>query len=159
MHLADITSLCTVIPNNEGLKAIKYFLINVLSKIELGNVTSSRWTGSHTQLFLIWRQLLQQINGIGMRTKVGPSYSNLLVGYFENKCFSKYHGPKPYLYKRYIDDCVGATSFSRKKLNQFIASVSSFHPDLKYTREIFKNSLAFLDIKLLIKDNGLPTSV
>ena len=94
-----------------------------------------------------------------MGTKVGPSFANLFVGYFENKFFTSYHGPKPYLYKRYIDDCVGATSFNREKLDQFIASVSSFHPDLKYTWEIFKNSLAFLDIKLSIKDNGLPTSV
>ena len=73
MQVPDITSLCTVIPNNEGLKALKYFLINVLSKTELGNVTSSSWTGSHTQLFLIWRQLLQQINGIALGTKVGPA--------------------------------------------------------------------------------------
>ena len=94
-----------------------------------------------------------------MGTKVGPRYANLFVGYFENKFFSNYHRPKPYLYKRYIHDCVGATSFSIAKLTQFIASVTSFHPDLKYTWEIFKTSLAFLDIKLSIKDNGLPTSV
>ena len=42
--------------------------------------------------------------------------------------------------------------------NQFINSVNSFHPALKYTWEIAENSLAFLDIKLSINDNGLSTS-
>ena len=63
------------------------------------------------------------------------------------------------LYKRFIDDCVGATSSSREELNLFINSVNSFHPALKYTWEISENSLAFLDIKLCINDNGLSTSV
>ena len=32
-----------------------------------------------------------------METKMGPSYANLFVGYVENKFFSNYHGPKPWL--------------------------------------------------------------
>ena len=61
---------------------------------------------------------------------------NLFVGFIENKFFSNYHGQKPDLYKRYIDDCVGATSSSRIELNLSINSVNSFHPALKYTWEI-----------------------
>ena len=90
---------------------------------------------------------------------MGPSYANLFVGFIENKFFSNYHGPNPDLYKRYNDDCVGSTSSSREELNQFINSVNSFHPALKYTWEISENSLPSLDIKLYIKDNGLSTSV
>ena len=90
---------------------------------------------------------------------MGPSYANLFVDFIESKFFSNYHGPKLDLYKRYIDDCVGATSSSREELNQFINSVNSFHPALKYTWEISENSLAFLDIKLSINDNGLSLSL
>ena len=90
---------------------------------------------------------------------MGPSYANLFVGFIENKFFSNYHGPKSDFYKRYIDDCVGATSSSREELNLFITSVNSFHPALKYTGEISENSLVFLGIKLSINDNGLSTSV
>ena len=75
----------------------------------------------------------KQINGVAMGTKMGPSYANLFVGFIENKFFSNYHGPKPDLYKRYIDDCVSATSSSKEELNLFINSVNSFHPALKYT--------------------------
>ena len=67
---------------------------------------------------------------------MGPSYANLFVGYIEAKFFSNYHGPKPDHYKRYIDDCVSATSPSREELNQSITSINSLYPALKYTWEI-----------------------
>ena len=47
----------------------------------------------------------------------------------------------------------------REELNQFITSVNSFHPALKYTWEISETSLAFLDIKVSISGNGLCSSV
>ena len=95
----------------------------------------------------------KQINAVAMGTKMGPSYANLFVGYIQHKFFNQYNGPKPELYRRYIDDCVGATSSTRKELNQFITAVNSFHPALSNT------CLAFLDIKLSIEGNGLCTSV
>ena len=64
-----------------------------------------------------------------MGTKMGLSYANLFVGFIEHQ----YHGPKPELYGCYIDDCIGATSSTRKELTQFITAVKSFHPTLKYT--------------------------
>ena len=94
-----------------------------------------------------------------MTTKMGPSYANLFVGYIEHEFFNQYNGPKPELYRRYIDDCVGATFSTREELNQFITAVNSFHPALKYTWEISNTSLAFPDIKLSIEGNGLCTSV
>ena len=69
------------------------------------------------------------------------------------------NGPKPELYRRYIDDCFGATSSTREELNQFRTAVNSFYPALKYTWEISDTSLAFLDIKVSIEGDGLCTSV
>ena len=94
-----------------------------------------------------------------MGTKMGLSYANLFVGYIEHQFFNQYNSPKPDLYRRYIDDCVGATSSTREELNQFITAVNSFHPALNYTWEIFDTSLAFLDIKVSVEGNGLCTSV
>ena len=84
-----------------------------------------------------------------MGTKMEPSYANLFVGYIEHECFNQYNGPKPELYRRYIDDCVGTTSSTREKLDQFITAVNLFHLAHKYTWEISDTSSAFLDIKLL----------
>ena len=69
------------------------------------------------------------------------------------------NAPKPELYSRYIDNCIGAISPSREELDQFITCVSSFHPALKYREEISETSLAFPDIKVSISGNGLYTSV
>ena len=156
----DITSLYTVIPNNEGLQALKYFFnqppIKKPSSETLLRLAELVLTLNR---FSFGDNYYKQINGVAMGTKMGPSYANLFVGFTENKFFSNCHGPKPDLYKHYIDDCVGATSSSREELNQFINSVNSFHPALKYTWEISANSLAFLNIKLCLNDNGLFTSV
>ena len=156
----DITSLNTVIPNNEGLQALKYFFkklaINKPSSetlLRLGKLVLTR------DYFSFGDSHYKQINGVAMGTKMGPGYANLIVGFIENKFFSNYRGPKPDLYKRYIDDCVGATSSSREDLNQFNNSVNSFNPALKYTWEISENSLAFLDLKLSINENDLSASV
>ena len=156
----DITSLHTVIPNNEGLQALKYFFnkraINKPSSetlLRLGELILTR------NYFSFGDNHYKQINGAAMGTKMGPGYANLFVGFMENKIFSNYRGPKPDLYKRYIDDCVGATSSSREDLNQLNNSVNSFNPALKYTWEISENSLAFLDLKLSINENGLSASV
>ena len=81
------------------------------------------------------------------------------VGYVEHQFFNQYNGPKPELYGRYNDDCIGAISSSREDLDQFITSINSFHPALKYTWEISEISLAFLDIKVSISGNVLCTSV
>ena len=48
-----------------------------------------------------------------MGTKMGPIYANLFVGYIENQFFNQYNGSKPELYRRYIDDCFGATSSTK----------------------------------------------
>ena len=50
-----------------------------------------------------------------MDTKMGPSHANLFVGFIEHQFFSHYHGPKPELYGRYIDDCICSTSSAREE--------------------------------------------
>ena len=99
----------------------------------------------------------KQTNGVAMGTEMEPSYANLFVGFIEHPFFIQNNGPKPELYGRYINDCIGATSSTREELTQFITAVNSFHPALKYTWGISDTSLAFLDIKISIEGNGLCT--
>ena len=63
-------------------------------------------------------------------------YGNLFVGYVEEQIFNQFDGPKPELFGRYIDDCLGATSCTKEELEQFIGFVNSFHPALKFIWEI-----------------------
>ena len=62
----------------------------------------------------------QQVGGVAMGTKMGPNYARLFVGYVEKKTLEDYKGNKPQLYKRYIDDVLGASSGTRQHLENFM---------------------------------------
>ena len=128
----DITSLYTVMPNGECLLVLKYFF-DLRTVKEPSSETLLRLAELVVTLncFSFADSYYKQINGVAMGTKMGPSYANLFVGYIEHKFFNRYNGPKPELYRRYIDDCVGATSSTREELDQFITAVNSFHSALK----------------------------
>ena len=155
----DISSLYNVIPNNEGLQALRFFFdqrtIKEPSPETLLCLAELVLT---LNCFSFADNHYKQVNGVAMGTKMGLSYANLFVGYIENQSFNQFNGAKPELYGRNID-CIDATSSSREELDHFITSVNSFHPALKYTSEISEISIAFLDIKVSVNGNGLSTSV
>ena len=117
----DITSLYTVIPNDEGLRVLKHFFDHRTVK-EPSSETLFRLAELVLTLncFSFSGNYYKQTNGVAMGTKMGPSYANLFVGFIEHQFFNQYHGPKPELYGRYIDDCIGATSSTGEELTQFI---------------------------------------
>ena len=105
----DVSSLYTVIPNSEGLQALRYFFdqrtVTEPSSETLLHLAELVLT---LNCFSFAGNYYKQINGVAMGTKMGPSYANLFVGYVEHQFFNQYDGPKPDLYGRYIDDCIGA---------------------------------------------------
>ncbi|KAK3750140.1 hypothetical protein QZH41_004546 [Actinostola sp. cb2023] len=131
----DIKSLYTVIPNDGGLQALTYYLDQRLVK------------------FII------RPEEFAMGTKMGPNYACLYVGYFEDQVFRQYTGFVPQLYRRYIDDVIGAASCNREELEGFIDFVSNFNPALQFTYTITERELPFLDITLRIDHDRLQTSV
>ena len=112
----DITSLYTVIPKDEGLRVLKHFFDHRTVK-EPSSETLLRLAELVLTLncFSFGGNYYKQTNGVAMGIKMGPSYANLFVGFIEHQFFSQYHGPKPELYGRYIDDCIGATSSTRER--------------------------------------------
>ena len=82
----DITSLYTIIPNGEGLLALKHFF-----DLRTVKEPSSETLLCLTELvltlncFSFTTSYYKQINGVAMGTKMGPSYANLSVGYIEHK--------------------------------------------------------------------------
>eukprot|EP00061_Rhincodon_typus_P015005 g42439.t1 len=94
-----------------------------------------------------------------MGTRMGPSYACLFLGYMEQSLFHSYTGPKPHLFLRYIDNCIGAASCSHKELEQFINFTNTIHPNLKFTRTISDTSLSFLDLSVSISGDHLETDI
>ena len=85
----DITYLYTVIPNDEGLRALKHFFDHRTVE-EPSSETLLR--SAEQVLILNWFSFggnyYKQTNGVAMGTKMGPSYANLFVGFIEH------HRPK-----------------------------------------------------------------
>ena len=81
----DITSLYTVIPNSEGLQALKHFFDQRTVK-EPSSETLLRLAELVLTLncFSFAGNYYKQINGVAMGTRMGPSYANLFVGYVEH---------------------------------------------------------------------------
>ena len=89
----DITSLYTVIPNDEGLRALKHFFDQRTVK-EPSSETLLRLAELVLTFncFSFGGNYYKQTNGVAMGTKMGPSYANLFVGFIEHQFFSQYHG-------------------------------------------------------------------
>ena len=62
------------------------------------------------------------------------------------------------LYRRYIDDIVGAASCPEKELQCFIDHLTNFNSSIKYTYTISNNTVTFLDIQLTIDNNHIKSS-
>ena len=137
----DATYLYTVIPNYEGLWALKHFsdqrTVKEPSSETLLRLAKLVLTFS---CFSFGGNYYNQTNGVAMSTKIGLSYANLFAVFVMNTNFLVKPRPQPELYGRYIDDCIDTTVSTREELTQFLTAVISFHPALKYT---FGNLLHF----------------
>ena len=94
-----------------------------------------------------------------MGSRFGPNYACLFVGHIEEQIFQQYRGKTPDLYKRYIDDIVGAASGTKEELEDFATFVNNFHPSLKFTWAISDDKLPFLDLYLTPSSNHLITAI
>ena len=73
--------------------------------------------------------------------------------------FRGYQGNRPELYKRTIDDDIGATSGSCRDLEQFINFCSTNHPALMQTFKVSETSIPVLDLRLSITENKITNFI
>ena len=156
----DIKSLYTIIPNNNGLQALKYQLdLHPEQQPSTNTLVQLAELVLNLNCFGFDGNYYQQVGGVAMGTKMGLNYACLFIGYVERKMFQEYEGRKPDLYKRYIDDVLGASSDTQQDLENFIHFCSTYHPGLKYTFEISGSSIPFLDLCVSISNNRVSTTI
>ena len=90
---------------------------------------------------------------------MGLSVACIFMGYLEELFFADYEHSKPMLYRRYIDDIVGAASCPEKELQCFIDHLTNFNSSIKYTYTISNNTVTFLDLQLTIDNNHIKSCV
>ena len=156
----DIKSLYTVIPNDEGLRALQYYL-DKREILEPPTPTLLRMAELVLTLntFEFNGEYYKQTGGVAMGSRLGPNYACLFVGYVEERMLSSYTGIKPDLYKRYMDDVAGAALCSEEALRHFLEFASSFHPNLEYTWSASTDKLPFPDICMKPQGNRIATSI
>eukprot|EP00061_Rhincodon_typus_P017372 g46045.t1 len=77
----------------------------------------------------------------------------------ELSLFRCYTGTILHLFICYIDDCIGAASFSHEEFEQFINFTNTFHSNLKFTWIISDTSLSFLDLSGSISGDRLEADI
>ena len=101
----DVKSLYTVIPNHEGLNALKHYLdLRVTQEPPTETILRLAELVLTLNNFEFYGSHYQQVRGVAMGTRMGPSYACLYMGYVEHTFHAQYTGPKPLIYRRYIDD-------------------------------------------------------
>ena len=59
---------------------------------------------------------------------MGPSYACLFMGHLEHTLLQQHKKLVPEIYKRYIDDGIGAASLSYNQLLDFFNLMQNFYP-------------------------------
>ena len=89
----DITSLYTVIPDDEGLRSLKQFFDHrTVKEPSSGTLLRLAELVLTLNCFSFGGNYCKQTNGVAMSTKMGLSYANLFVGFIEHQFFSQYDG-------------------------------------------------------------------
>ena len=101
--------------------------------------------------------MFKQIDGVAMGSPLGPALANIFVGYYENKLFQTIN--EPFFYTRYVDDTFSIFR-AEADADQFLLTLNSLHPALKFTMEKEANqTLIFLDVKVDKSEKQFQTSV
>jgi hypothetical protein len=160
LFTVDVCSLYTSIPHEDGLKAIKFYLQQEPHPT-IDTNTLLRLTELVLRLnsFEFNGEFFNQISGVAMGTKMGPSYACLFMGHFEHIVKTTYDHVLPEYYRRYIDDGIGITDMSDVDLTRYFTFISNLHPSINFESHVSDVSVNFLDIQLSLHSEGLSTSV
>lgn len=150
----DVVSLYTNIPIELAIKSIKekWNLIKNFTAIPEKEFIEATKLCLNSTFFQFNNQFFSQIYGVAMGSPISATIANLVMEYVEVNVI-KTLDYKPYLFKRFVDDCI--LCIPHNKLQYTLDKFNAFHEKLKFTYEIEKNkSINFLDINISYNNNG-----
>lgn len=94
-----------------------------------------------------------------MGTKFALAYANINLGDRETWLFvggGKYslYLSRVIFWCRYIDDVLMFSSGTEKELSEFIDTLETNHCNLKFTSKCHHRHIAFLDLTIILNENG-----
>ena len=156
-----VCSLFTIIPLQETIQiAVELIFQNnpqlKVTKRELKKLFNFATSGTY---FIFNGSFYDQVDGVSMRSPLGPVLANLFMGYHEKKWLQEFDKGKVYMYKRCVDD-IFCMFGNEKDAEIFFELLNCRHKNIKLTIEKEnKNFLSYLDILIKNEGNRFSTSV
>ena len=159
---ADITSLYTNIPINEGIDRVCEFIHNHRQHLPS--------YAPNTQVFrLILEHILKhnafsfldkhylQIAGTAMGCRMAPPYANLFL-FFLDCIISGF--PNVFFLKRFIDDLFFIFIGSESSIQKLEDLLNNLHPSIKFTLKYSRTNVEYLDLMIYLdSERKLRTSL
>ena len=93
-----------------------------------------------------------------MGTKMAPSYANIFMGDLEERLLLS-SLKQPLSWFRFIDDVDMKWTHGVKELDEFLEHANSIHPSIKFTHEVSKTKMSFLDTTTTVKEGNMTTDL
>ena len=93
-----------------------------------------------------------------MGTKMAPSYANIFMGDLEERLLLSWL-KQSLSWFRFIDDVDTKWIHSDKELDEFCEHANSIHSSIKFTHEVSKTKISFLDTTTTVKEGNMTTDV
>nr|XP_047128840.1 uncharacterized protein LOC124809161 isoform X1 [Hydra vulgaris]XP_047128841.1 uncharacterized protein LOC124809161 isoform X1 [Hydra vulgaris] len=165
---ADVTSLYTNIPHNDGIQTIKNFITEHLHTIkfppELPPIIPTRHFCHLIELilknssFIFGDRAFRQKFGTSMGARMAPPYANIFMSTFDKTIHNKFKN-SILLYKRFIDDILIIFTGTTQQTEELTTYANTLHNDIKFTFNTSNDKINFMDITLQInKNNNTLTS-
>ena len=100
----------------------------------------------------------KQILGNAIGTKFAPPYACIFMDQVETK-FLKMQKYKPLVWFCYIDDVFYIWTHGKEMLSLFLEDLNNFHPNIKFSHEVNKESIHFLDLNIRLSDGNISTDL
>ena len=103
-------------------------------------------------------QIKQQISTISIGTKFAPPYACLFIDNIET-AFLETQELQLSAWFRYIDNIFFIWTHGEQDPQTFLHNLNEFHTDIRFTYESSKESIAFLDLKVSVKNIKIVTGL
>lgn len=152
LYSFDVESLYPSIPQQEAIEIVVKFFQKHKHKIK-GRKASTEWIREALNLvvgsniFQFNGQHYQQVKGTAMGTSISVALAEIYVyTTIEENPFIKSN----IQWKRYIDDIFGIHQGSEEKLLETFRKLNTINPALKFTMELSRERITFLDTEVYI---------
>ena len=155
----DVSSLYTNIRHQDGITALKHWLIENGTPIEkaefIGVLAKLVLTSNY---FTFNGKIYLQKQGTAMGTRMAPNYAIIFMHSVEEEIM-KNTKLKPRIWRRFIDDVFIVWTYGKETLEEFLNYINQAHETIKFTAEYSTQEVPFLDTLVYKLNDRLATKV